>query len=289
MPSAFKLILKPTSEGSLPGNQGPAVHGLFLKLINETDAPLAEMLHQGSEQHPFTLSPPYLSKGIPGDSIRRFSTNTEAAIRLCILDDSITQRIYNALLNAMKTPCVKLSGFDFSLSGLLIESALTFEQINKGAQDADSINKFKLDFRTPTAFKREGKSMLFPQADYILGGLEKRWNQYAEPIDKTFMREAVSGVYPSQYALKTSILELTRKKDKGCTDTPAENEDNIKTGSVRDKYYKSGFTGFCTYETDQLFKGANAILFKLLVFAGFAGIGYKTTMGMGQVKSEINV
>ena len=287
MPSAFKLILKPISEGTLPGNQGPAVHGLFLKLINETDAPLADMLHKDSEQHPYTLSPPYLSKGKPGDSVRHFSTETEVAMRLCVLDDNITQSIYNALLNAMKTPRVKLCGFDYTLSGLLIENALTFEQIIKGAQDSGSINRFRIDFKTPAAFKHDGKSMLFPQVDYILGGLERRWNQYAEPIDKTHIREAVSSVYPTQYELKTSILEHTRKNNKGNNDVPGEDENDIKTGGARDKYYKSGFTGFCIYETAQTTKEVNNTIFKLLIFAGFTGIGHKTTMGMGQVKIEV--
>lgn len=284
MPTAFKIIIKSDSNGILPGNQGPAVHGLFLNIISRSDAQLAEVLHEGSGQHPFTLSPPYLSKGSPGDSFRHFSEETEAAVRLCVLDDALTQRIYNALLNAMKIPCIKLCGFDFSLAGLLIENALTYGQIVQGAQDAAPVNKFRFDFYTPTAFKHEDKSMLFPQIDYILGGLEKRWNQYTAPLDKVYVREMVSKAYPAQYRLKTSILELAKKKN---NDASADIGNNIKTDPSNGKYYKSGFTGFCIYETEQLSEEANTTLVELLIFAGFSGIGHKTTMGMGLVRSEV--
>jgi CRISPR-associated endoribonuclease Cas6 len=259
MPTALKLGLTACEPGKLPRNQGPAVHGLFLAMLRDADAGLAGALHRGSGAQPFTLSPPYRPGGRPGCALSEVKAGDSLCVRLCILDDSLIQPVYGALLAAMRKP-VRLCGCDFRFGSLRPESAQTYEEMAHAAENREPPRRFRLNFLTPACFKHEGRSALFPQPDFILGGLARRWSQYAGQLGHDTVRQAAKSVYAARYELRTGILEMN--------------------GTTR--YLKTGFTGYCVYETGGLAPEAGAALNKLLALLEYAGIGYKTTMGMGQ-------
>jgi CRISPR-associated endoribonuclease Cas6 len=53
------------------------------------------------------------------------------------------------------------------------------------------------------------------------------------------------------------------------------------------KYTQKGFCGHCTYALQDINEWAAQIT-RLAAFAPFAGVGYKTTMGMGQVSVDLH-
>ncbi len=94
----------------------------------------------------------------------------------------------------------------------------------------------------------------------------RTWNRYSPEvlrIDKSAMRDFVKQhVTISNYNLRTTCLYFPR-------------------------YSQTGFTGTCNYAVEMDREYA-AQLMVLAEFARYAGIGYKTTMGMGQARIEEN-
>ena len=121
-----------------------------------------------------------------------------------------------------------------------------------------------LEFMTPTAFKHDGKYSIFPDIFLILNSLLQRWNNFSEVIklDETNLAGKLAEFCRIvRYNLYTQTFSLERV--------------NI-----------SGFCG----RTNIFFGGndmLNRILGLLFSFAPFAGVGIKTALGMGALKSEI--
>jgi CRISPR-associated endoribonuclease Cas6 len=91
------------------------------------------------------------------------------------------------------------------------------------------------------------------------------WNRYAPEvlrIDKLAMRDFVThNVTVSDYNLHTTCLYFP-------------------------KYVQKGFIGTCSYSIKETNCEYAPQLSALAEFARYAGVGYKTTMGMGQARIE---
>jgi CRISPR-associated endoribonuclease Cas6 len=73
----------------------------------------------------------------------------------------------------------------------------------------------------------------------------------------------VENIFPVRYDMHTGMLDMGN-------------------------YLLSGFMGYCVYEVDKCIdREERALLMSLLGIIPYAGIGYKTTMGMGQAKCVI--
>lgn len=149
---------------------------------------------------------------------------------------------------------------------------------------ASTTRNISLEFRSPTALSNGqrawGKQMyLFPDHERVFSGLARAWNYWA----------------PVQYALDLQALQGYIRE--WVTVTHYE----LRTQTVHfDCATQEGFTGKCTYafmdaprESTYRYAQAKVVgagltsgqaLHLLSSFAFYAGVGYKTTMGMGQVR-----
>jgi len=120
-----------------------------------------------------------------------------------------------------------------------------------------------LYFSTATAFSLgERHFCIFPEPTYVWGSLLRVWNRYA-PEHMRHDRHAI----PT--SLENHVSVMACKLRHAYLHFPA--------------YVQKGFRGWCIYQID-----ADPLLAQqltsLAAFAQYAGIGYKTTMGMGQVR-----
>jgi CRISPR-associated endoribonuclease Cas6 len=124
-----------------------------------------------------------------------------------------------------------------------------------------------LRFASPTAFSVGNRRFaLFPEPLLVWDSLVRTWNRYAPEIlhlDKPAIREFVAQhVAVTDYLLQTTTLYFPHSVQKG-------------------------FIGTCTYTIQQSSENEQALhLAALASFARFAGVGSKTTMGMGQARLE---
>lgn len=118
-------------------------------------------------------------------------------------------------------------------------------------------------FVEPTAFSWGNRRfVLFPEPFLLWEGLLHVWNRYATQcykVEKQGLRDyLLRNVRVTQCSLHTRTLHYP-------------------------KYTQKGFVGTCSY----IIQGSNAftsLLTTLAAFAFYAGVGYKTTMGMGRVR-----
>lgn len=119
-------------------------------------------------------------------------------------------------------------------------------------------NKQTLLFLTTTAFKQNGRYVIFPQERLILQSLILRWNEVFPMYmldDEDAFNTILSGIHIVDYQLRTSRFHL-----KG-----------IKI---------PGFIGSCVMEA-RLALPLMELWNALLLFADYSGIGIKTGLGMG--------
>lgn len=112
----------------------------------------------------------------------------------------------------------------------------------------------ELQFLSPTSFKQSQFIQPFPLPELVFEGLRRRWNQFA-PTQLQFPELQWQGM-TCAYDLETRALKMKAEPEIGAT-------------------------GWIRYEfpTEQA-----AIATVLAHFAGFAGVGRKTAMGMGQTR-----
>jgi CRISPR-associated endoribonuclease Cas6 len=125
--------------------------------------------------------------------------------------------------------------------------------------------KLTLQFATPTAFSNGDKRFeLLPHPKRVWESLVRVWNRYAPAV------LAVDKM-PLTSFLEESVLVSDHQLDTATLHYP--------------KHTQKGFLGICTYEMDAGDPRAGQVA-ALAGFARYAGVGYKTTMGMGQVRLE---
>ena len=117
-----------------------------------------------------------------------------------------------------------------------------------------------LSFNTPTAFKSRGEYQILPTPRLILQSLMKKWNACfpecpIEDEDGQGMEAMATGLLCRHYRLR---------------DQPYHIKDQTIPGFVGELTLENRLTGFHRQLADAL-----------LYFADYAGIGIKTTLGMG--------
>ena len=117
---------------------------------------------------------------------------------------------------------------------------------------------------TPTSFKSNGVTHIFPNISTLISGVIAKINQHSETAelgDKKIIDELLEKVYIKEYNLRTKVLYL----------------ENIKI---------KGFVG----TMDLAIKGEETTLANILNFlilmSEYTGLGIKTSLGMGGVKIE---
>ena len=136
-------------------------------------------------------------------------------------------------------------------------------QLAAAAREEEITRRKTLRFVTPTAFKSEGRYAIFPQEKWLLHTLLAKWSQtFPEmPLDDADAVAALErGIRITDYALRSTRYPLK----------------NVRI---------PGFVGNLTLES-RLAAPLEEIWQLLLCFAAFSGVGIKTTLGMGAVRTE---
>jgi len=260
------LILLPKKNQTVVRIRGDQTHALFLNLIKQFDPTLSARLHHELGYRPFTISPLY-GGIIVGERIV-FRHGFPCHLRITLLDGG---NIWNALQTYILQNgpiSAHIGDIDFHLTRMLTTSSsnpLSWV----GSTDWQTLEtlpvqyRIKMQFSSPTTFSLGDRQFsLFPEPHLVWGSLLRSWNRYA-PISNKVKREGfrtllLNSVRVTKCSLRTKTLFFSN-------------------------YTQKGFVGSCSYS----FKAPDddtALLTSLAAFAYYAGVGYKTTMGMGQVR-----
>jgi CRISPR-associated endoribonuclease Cas6 len=261
---------------------GRHIHALFLTLVSSVDKELGDRLHGEKANKGFGLSPiqlavsydrnlnkPQLKKAnsqqLKAKSLswhhQEISPSTPCWWRISLLDEVLFSKLTGLWLNLNPDRAFHLGSANLYITSILgtpqssqpWSNFESYQQIFDRASETERNITFHL--ATPTAFRQGKYDSPLPTRDNVFKSLCDRWNTYSEiPISP----EIIEYIFPSRFEIKTEVVK--------------NYDTHSFIGCVGEIGYR--ILGDASPET---IKQINA----LADFAMFAGIGRKTTMGMG--------
>ncbi|GAA2162010.1 CRISPR system precrRNA processing endoribonuclease RAMP protein Cas6 [Actinomadura napierensis] len=243
-----------------PPHTGPAVNAAFLAALRDFgESDLSSALHETRPPKPFALTP------LLDEQDRRAGASSERVrFEIGVLVDSLTAPILQALA---ATENVRVARCLYRVASVGIGRAEAFPDLAAGARPAD---RWALRIATPVAFftaREEGARRVrpFPEPEWVLADLYRKWTAFAPdaPLDEATSQAITQNIEIADYRL--TMTEHLLKA----------NVPPVR-GSVGKVVYRVADTRRSSPE-------ALASLDTLVRFSAYAGIGDRTTIGMGHV------
>lgn len=271
---SIMLELRARITTTISSTTGHQAHALFLDLIGHIDPALATRLHDEPDYRPFTVSP-LMGAREQGPSLL-IQEGASYHLRVTLLDGGYLWQCLTRHLLEDRQLTLQIGPAQFLLERVLSTpsadetrwaASTTWQELTA----AGPRSLITLRFATPTAFSMgRHQFALFPEPLLVWDSLLRTWNRNSPEvlhIDKIPLREFIGEhVVINDYTLHTTTLRFP-------------------------KHLQKGFMGTCTYLIKDDRRDPDAAqcvshLASLAEFARYAGIGYKTTMGMGQTRLE---
>ncbi|MBA2392663.1 MAG: CRISPR-associated endoribonuclease Cas6 [Ktedonobacteraceae bacterium] len=288
---SLQLRLHPREPGYVTPGAGNQVQAAFLDMVRQGDPTLADWLHTPNQRRPYTvgllqgfnhLTPAQLEEARTKQQEVPVQPEQTYWLRITMLDATIFGTFVRYLITNPGAVTVRIGHAHFAISRLLStpEPHVSTQPWVGYTSFADlhtprpAQKHYHFEFVTPTAFskgqKQWGKLLhIFPEPATVFESLARQWDLFA-PVS---LRMEAYGMTPrllaswceeqiivARYALETSYLPSS-------------------------KFGQAGFQGTITYEVKGMPTAPEAQwITPLARFALFSGIGYKTTMGMGQAR-----
>ncbi|CAG0940219.1 hypothetical protein ANRL1_00103 [Anaerolineae bacterium] len=281
MLTSTTIKLRALAPGELPNPTGRFGHAAFLALVESVAPELAQALHDNNGRQPFTVSPLRFSNHMttrphdhPSAALKTGATmlreGDACSMRFTILHSTVFQSFQESLLATFPTATIHLQNVPFAVEEAITTphpnlwtGYTTFEELLERAADQRTI---AFRFESPTALSLGqtdiGKRFeLFPIPWNVFDSLARKWSEFSDiPLDVNALLEWVEEfVWVSEHDVRTQVLRF-------------------------DRFSQKGFVGQVVYEAKRDDAEPIRILNALADFALYAGVGYKTTMGMGQCR-----
>lgn len=289
----FSMLLRlhPIEPGYVSPSSGHQVQAAFLDIVRQVDPAQAEWLHTPNQRRPYTLgllqgfnhlTEAQLAEAAMNNQMVTVSPGQVYWLRITMLDAKVFGLFFQFLIAKPRTLTVRIGNAHFEISRLLstpetqhgTTSWVAYSSFAELYASRSAQKHYHFEFATPTAFsmgqKPWGKLLrLFPEPGYVFESLARQWEIFA-PVGVRLANDGLSPraiaswceeqVIVARYALETRYLASS-------------------------KFGQAGFQGDITYEVRGNPSTPEALWLSTLArFALFGGVGYKTTMGMGQTR-----
>ena len=306
-PSArlYSLLLKlrPLEHGTLMPFSGELVHGAWLKWLREAAPDVAAMLHEGNQRRLFTCSS--LRFPLPTARMRRaeqenihlpLEPERTYTLRITLLLGELYQLFYSTLLRSNASHA-KQPFMTIGKQAFLLEEVISSPDDPSGWTGTTSFSALveqaksrrpgrslflELEFATLTTFNRlHAANKMYgnyyarlPLPRYVFPGLAKRWQELAPPelahiVNKERIEAYIEaeGIVIEDYNLQPHSVHFAEHPQKGFVGTCV---------------YHLRSPDEPTHDDAPLTIRQQIVLLSMLAF--YTGVGYKPTMGMGQVR-----
>lgn len=270
MPHSLVLNLIPQSPIYPEFLTGRHLHALFLTLISSVNKTLGDYLHSSNADKAFMLSPLQIQRQykqyhhtLQFTHQKPILAGTPCWWRISLLDDTLFNKLTPLWLNLNPKHPWHLGSADLYITSIqgtpqLTQpwaNACTYAQLYEKASDRE--RNLNFTFATPVSFRQGGYDTVLPVKECVFNSLLSRWNKYS---GIEILSIPIESVYPSSFDINTEVVSNYDSKFIGCV------------GGI--SYRMLG-------DVEPLaIKQLNA----LADFALYAGLGRKTTMGMGMVR-----
>jgi CRISPR-associated endoribonuclease Cas6 len=264
MPHSLVFNLTPKSTIQPEHLTGKHLHALWLTLISHIDRDLGNTFHSDTASKPFTLSPLQIhDRPIACNYRNPIKPGTPCWWRVTLLDETLFSRLMPLWLNLNADRIWHLDAAELTISSVFgttqsghpWASACTYAELYALSSDRD--RDVTLEFATPTTFRQGKYDTALPTPESVFRGVLKKWNCYSE-IE--ILPEVLEVLSPQKFELKTRYMAVGYSKILG-----AVGQITYKiVGEVE------------PIVIQQLNSLANYTL--------YAGVGRKTTMGLGMTR-----
>jgi CRISPR-associated endoribonuclease Cas6 len=270
MLASLVFQLNPSREATLPKTNGHKVHGAFLDLMGQLDRDLADRLHADEPAKPFTVSA--LRGGTQQGKEVAVAPRDSCSVRVTSLDARLSAELLGGDLPGRT---LRIGAATFTISAVCSTAGKhewarrdSFETLARrfANSESDSSSALNVAFESPTTFKRGNRSLPLPVPALVFGGVVQKWRRHAPPslrdvFDGWTLDGGTAPVLLKRHTLRTHMLLFGENRQ------------------------QTGFSGETTFQlprsADDRFRG---LLQLLGAFAFYAGVGYRTPWGMGQVR-----
>jgi len=269
---SWVLTLQPEQPVTAPANLGRAAHAWFLDQVRRADPALAEELHQGDGVRPFTVSDLTGIKDLSGPKAT-LSPERSYSLRLTSFSPALSEVVKERVMPNLPE-MLTLVDCPLRLVGSTTDPAqhpwaaeATFAGLVQQFTLSPEVRRMVgLRFASPTAFRVTGKqsAVPLPLPSLVFGGLLDKWNAFApiqlHPDVRRFADECLS---VSSYRLETRRVAFGDEGERGVV---------------------TGFAGHCRYFAEVPDRYWLGLIQLLAGFSLYAGVGLRTTMGLGQAR-----
>jgi CRISPR-associated endoribonuclease Cas6 len=271
--SSVVLTMTPASRVTVSATAGHQAHGAFLAMVREVDPELSAALHDPEGVlRPFTISP-LLGVGRAQDGRVLLSPGEEYALRVTCLRPQVHARLVERFLRPDLRQALRLGKAELLVKEVRVTPGshpwagyTSWGALVAAAADEEEIG---VEFTSPTAFsfgqQPWGKKIVpLPLPALVFGSLARAWNAFAPP-ELQLDRQALATYLEEHVVIKRLADLRTQMLDFG-------------------KAPQLGFVGAVSYGLMAADGPIRSQLNALAAFAFYAGVGMKTTMGMGQCR-----
>lgn len=258
-----EIRLKAAEKSSVVEVTGYHLYALFLSLIEGANPALAARLHADGGPKAFTISP--VAGLFPRGQSTPLGEGGTFRGRITILQEEVFTSLLDAVWRLHPQTTLPLGGARVLCQGLATTPGQSpwaaFTSFSELLEKAEAERKLRLAFLSPTTFRSKGqRNVLFPEPSLVWGSLLARWNAFAPPSLRLSLGEALAALRLAGYRMSSRMLDFGT-------------------------YQELGFCGQATYEIDSTLPAESVQAFNALAdFAFYAGVGAKTTMGLGQAR-----
>lgn len=260
----WEVSLTPSQPLRLRGLGGEALFALVLTLIKRIDERLARELHDARGLKPLSVSP--IDADVePKSGITTVPKEVPCWFSFSTLSEELTESVFQNIGELQKKLTrPTLAGSPIKVTSIgpsSVEHPAPGTSYRSLLESATRPRTISLRFLSPTSFRRDKEQIVLPLPELVFRSLISRWNRFSPTPLPEGTAEAIQNVRLARYtSLSTSMVEFST-------------------------YRVIGFTGEVDFA---LLRGTPdnfaRTLDSLTQFAYYAGIGYKTTMGMGMVE-----
>jgi CRISPR-associated endoribonuclease Cas6 len=283
MLTAVVLHLRPVAETRLPISHGAFAYAAASNLILRRDPRLSHALHQAEGRKPFTCSP-------------LMRTERREGYEYVLTPDQVYPWRLTGLTEEVSRHLVELSP---DLGGINFQEAVfSIDHVSMTAEDHPEAGRdtyeallarwerreppevVTLHFLSPTTFRIDRLEQPFALPRWVFGSLLSTWNAFApDPYSLGEWSEALEEqIVLSNWRGETRRVELGGHRTVGFIGKFAYRV--IKPMSVSVSESASASTPTPARETAKL-------LGLLAEFSFYAGVGWQTTHGLGQVRPQL--
>lgn len=249
MIQALEIKLAAPAAVKLPQSACSLLHGVLMEQI---DSAYADFLHQNALR--------------PYSQYLHFEKERNALYwRITALNEEANNEILAAAFALPQTVLLKQKNIELQLVSKELLPATDYGSLAEKYFTQPLAGRYlSLDFITSCSFKSEGQYVIFPQPQFILGSLVKRWNDFAdkESLDaQGIVHDLAQEVYVADYRLRMQAFSV----------------DGARIPAFRGDYTLGMKNNLMS----------NRIIAMLGEYANYCGIGIKTALGMGAVRTSL--